>query len=139
MTAAEKKPCPGLEETLSEISGLCESISRTEREVVIVPKKGFTATELLQLYMKLQPFRGSWLPVQGVLRIDLVKLNLDKLKENFSPRMSQDEIEESVNVLLRNGFKPEEIADLTGASRATIYRHKPKNAESCATARQISP
>jgi hypothetical protein len=56
-----------------------------------------------------------------------VKLELARLAVNYCRRaIPKTEIEQRIVFLIKNGMKPEEIADQTGINIATIYRHMPK-------------
>lgn len=56
-----------------------------------------------------------------------VKLELARLAANFCRRnVSSEEMNNRVGFLVKQGLKPEEIADQTGISKSTIYKYMPQ-------------
>jgi hypothetical protein len=65
-----------------------------------------------------------------------VKLELARLAVNFCRRkVSSDELRERITFLVKQGLKPDDIANLTGINRATVYRHMPKELKSDVSAK----
>jgi hypothetical protein len=63
---------------------------------------------------------------ENLQNLENIKEHLHKLKTAFSPRMSENEIQESLSFLFKKGLTSKEISFRTGASLATIYRYIPK-------------
>ncbi len=50
-----------------------------------------------------------------------------KLKNHFNAKLSPQELQKSIEFLIKNGLSPDEIAKKAGASIATIYRLRKKS------------
>jgi predicted transcriptional regulator YheO len=60
-----------------------------------------------------------------------VKLELARLAVNFNRRrVTPQEISERITFLIKAGVKPDEIANQTGISKATVYRYMPQTFKS---------
>lgn len=61
---------------------------------------------------------------------ELINLKLSQLETHFQKKLSAKEVKETIIFLVEHGLTPSQIAQKTGASRATIYRFLPKEAVS---------
>jgi hypothetical protein len=121
-----------LKEFVEGLRPLCVSIEKTPQGgYVVKPRREAVENPaaLTRMYTQIRERGGSWiptactftLPADSRLPTDPAQRALDLLKGVFSH--SESEIGESLRVLMQAGMGTEEISQLTGAGRSTLYRY----------------
>ena len=111
---------------IDEVEKDCDRIIEVEAGLLIKEKANLASMPSLFLHNRLvtagaEP-QGMRTPVSYLIPTShVIDQHLQKLRTIFGT--SQDEIEQLMSFLVKEGVSPERIHDETGASRATIYRY----------------